>query len=134
MNGSFQEMDARGTGVYLDPDYTDKFHSPDYNYLGICPPSPKFLRRTSSPRSPIRQTAPADLAAPGANCSGPANPGAASSSQSGQAPSSLYEQRLTQLMGRVSAAVERNESRLEEQDRREAIALEWKQVSLVCDR
>lgn len=54
-------MDARGTGVYLDPDYTDKFHSSDYNYLGIGPPSPKFFRRMPSPRSPIRHTAPADL-------------------------------------------------------------------------
>ena len=47
---------------------------------------------------------------------------------------SMYEQRLTQLMARVSAAVERNENRLEDQDRREAIALEWKQLALVCDR
>lgn len=46
----------------------------------------------------------------------------------------FYEQHLTELMVRVSAAVERNESRLEEQDRREAIALEWKQLALVCDR
>lgn len=37
-------------------------------------------------------------------------------------------------MARVSTAVERNENRLEEQDRREAIALEWKQLALVCDR
>lgn len=37
-------------------------------------------------------------------------------------------------MVRVSTAVERNENRLEEQDRREAIALEWKQLALVCDR
>lgn len=49
-------------------------------------------------------------------------------------PGSIYEQRLTQLMARVSMAVERNENRLEEQDRREAIALEWKQLALVCDR
>jgi hypothetical protein len=47
---------------------------------------------------------------------------------------SIYEQRLTELMARVSTAVERNENRLEEQDRREAIALEWKQLALVCDR
>lgn len=58
----------------------------------------------------------------------------ASTSQTSQSNGSLYEQRLTQLMARVSDAVERNESRLEEQERREAIALEWKQVSLVCDR
>lgn len=54
-----QEMDARGTGVYLGPDYAEKFqHSSDYDYLGIGPPSPKFYRRMPSPRSPIRHTAP----------------------------------------------------------------------------
>ena len=52
-------MDARGTGVYLDPDYAEKFqHSSDYNYLGVNPPSPKFYRRIPSP---IRSTAPVDL-------------------------------------------------------------------------
>ena len=47
---------------------------------------------------------------------------------------SIYEQRLTQLMARVSMAVERNESRQEREDLRESIALEWKQLALVCDR
>ena len=45
-----------------------------------------------------------------------------------------YEQRLSQLLTRVSDAIERNEARLSDQDRREAIQLEWKQVALVCDR
>ena len=38
------------------------------------------------------------------------------------------------MLTRVTAAIERNETRLEDQDRREAIQLEWKQVALVCDR
>ena len=44
------------------------------------------------------------------------------------------DQRLCQLLQRVSTAIEKNETRLEEQERREAIQLEWKQIALVCDR
>jgi len=47
---------------------------------------------------------------------------------------SANDQRLCQLLLRVSAAIEKNETRLEEQERREAIQLEWKQIALVCDR
>ena len=47
---------------------------------------------------------------------------------------SANDQRLCQLLLRVSAAIEKNESRLEDQERREAIQLEWKQIALVCDR
>ena len=47
---------------------------------------------------------------------------------------SRYEEQLSLLMARVSTAVESNESRVEEQERRDAIALEWKQLALVCDR
>ena len=47
---------------------------------------------------------------------------------------SLYEEQLALLMARVSTAVECNELRVQDQERREAIALEWKQLALVCDR
>jgi hypothetical protein len=47
---------------------------------------------------------------------------------------SQYEEQLALLMARVTTAVECNELRVQDQERREAISLEWKQLALVCDR
>nr|CAH0110546.1 unnamed protein product [Daphnia galeata] len=128
-----QELEPRATDVYLDPDYNDKFQSADLDFLGIGPPSPKFYSRRvpSTPKVPQHPQQQPLL-----------NPEPVSGSSSAEigggfgmlSQGSIYEQRLTELMARVSTAVERNENRLEEQDRREAIALEWKQLALVCDR
>ncbi|KAI9553855.1 hypothetical protein GHT06_019125 [Daphnia sinensis] len=129
-----QELEPRATDVYLDPEFSDKFQSAELDFLGIGPPSPKFYSRRvpSSSKAPHFQQQQQPLI----------NPESASGSSSAEigggfgllSQGSIYEQRLTELMARVSTAVERNENRLEEQDRREAIALEWKQLALVCDR
>ncbi|KAK4007721.1 neuronal acetylcholine receptor subunit alpha-10 [Daphnia magna] len=130
-----QELEPRATDVYLDPEFSDKFQSAELDFLGIGPPSPKFYSRrvpstSKAPHFQQQQQQPL------------INPESASGSSSAEigggfgllSQGSIYEQRLTELMARVSTAVERNENRLEEQDRREAIALEWKQLALVCDR
>ena len=65
---------------------------------------------------------------------GPSVGGSAPTCSSSCGTGESYEQRLSQMLTRVTAAIERNETRLEDQDRREAIQLEWNQVALVCDR
>ncbi|XP_054015751.1 neuronal acetylcholine receptor subunit alpha-10-like isoform X5 [Hylaeus anthracinus] len=44
------------------------------------------------------------------------------------------EAQWSRVLGRVHATIERNERRLVEQDRRERMELDWKQVALVSDR
>ncbi|XP_076394956.1 CHRNA7-FAM7A fusion protein isoform X9 [Megachile rotundata] len=44
------------------------------------------------------------------------------------------EAQWSRVLGRVHATIERNEKRLAEQDRRERMELDWKQVALVSDR
>ncbi|CAL7938368.1 unnamed protein product [Xylocopa violacea] len=44
------------------------------------------------------------------------------------------EAQWLRVLGRVHATIERNEKRLAEQDRRERMELDWKQVALVSDR
>ncbi|XP_057375238.1 neuronal acetylcholine receptor subunit alpha-10-like [Daphnia carinata] len=129
-----QELEPRATDVYLDPEFSDKFQSAELDFLGIGPPSPKFYSRRvpSTSKAPhFQQQQQQPLINPESASGSSAEIGGGFSILS---QGSIYEQRLTQLMARVSTAVERNENRLEEQDRREAIALEWKQLALVCDR
>lgn len=46
-------MEPRATGVYLEPEFTDKFQSADLDFLGIGPPSPKvYSRRVPAPKPP----------------------------------------------------------------------------------
>lgn len=44
------------------------------------------------------------------------------------------EAQWSRVLGRVHATIERNEKRLAEQDRRERMEFDWKQVALVSDR
>ena len=44
------------------------------------------------------------------------------------------EAQWLRVLGRVHATIERNEKRLAEQDRRERMEFDWKQVALVSDR
>ena len=40
------------TGIHLDPECAEKFHTPELDYLGIGPPSPRFrTRRVNSPKT-----------------------------------------------------------------------------------
>lgn len=145
-------QDRCPAGVIYDPEYLEnKFQSPELDFLGLGPPSPSVSRCPSEGQHnadrPVIGPDFRDRFATGHHLgrvirtaiiflfslalpSTSAEDGNGASSK----PVSIYEQRLTQLMDRVSMAVERNEARLEEQDRREAIALEWKQLALVCDR
>ena len=65
---------------------------------------------------------------------GSSSGGGSTAPASGSTLLETYEQRLSELLTRVTAAIERNESRLEDHDRRELTQLEWKKVALVCDR
>ena len=55
-----QEMEPRTSGVYLEPEFTDKFQSADLDFLGIGPPSPKLYSRRSGPKPPPQQPSPTD--------------------------------------------------------------------------
>lgn len=49
----WKEMEPRASGVYLEPEFTDKFQSADLDFLGIGPPSPKvYSRRVPAPKPP----------------------------------------------------------------------------------
>ncbi|XP_064097725.1 neuronal acetylcholine receptor subunit alpha-7-like [Macrobrachium nipponense] len=45
-----------------------------------------------------------------------------------------FEQHFVRVLNKVYQTIEKNEMRLGEHDRREAVRVEWQQVSLVCDR
>uniref|UniRef100_T1JEQ2 Uncharacterized protein n=1 Tax=Strigamia maritima TaxID=126957 RepID=T1JEQ2_STRMM len=45
-----------------------------------------------------------------------------------------FERQLTRVLNKLYLSIERHEMRLTEQDRRDAIKLEWQQVALVLDR
>ncbi|KAK3109038.1 hypothetical protein FSP39_021646 [Pinctada imbricata] len=45
-----------------------------------------------------------------------------------------FEQNFSKVMNKVYGAIENNESRIAQQDKRDAIKLEWQQVALVVDR
>ena len=45
-----------------------------------------------------------------------------------------FERQFLRVLNKVYQTIERNEVRLAEQDRRDAIKLEWQQVALVIDR
>lgn len=50
---NLKELEPRASGVYLDPEYTEKFQSTELDFLGIGPPSPKFYsRRAPVPKPP----------------------------------------------------------------------------------
>lgn len=45
-----------------------------------------------------------------------------------------FERQFLRVLNKVYHTIERNDVRLAEQDRRDAIKLEWQQVALVIDR
>lgn len=45
-----------------------------------------------------------------------------------------FERQFSRILHKVYQTIEKNEMRISEQDRREAIRLEWQQVALVVDR
>jgi len=45
-----------------------------------------------------------------------------------------FERQFLRVLNKVYQTIERNEVRLAEQDRKDAIKLEWQQVALVIDR
>ena len=45
-----------------------------------------------------------------------------------------FERQFLRVLNKVYQTIERNDARLAEQDRRDAIKLEWQQVALVIDR
>lgn len=54
----FKEMEPRTSGVYLQPEYTDKFSANDLDFLGIGPPSPKIYSRRIPPQKPQQLSSP----------------------------------------------------------------------------
>jgi len=44
------------------------------------------------------------------------------------------EGQFLRALHKINAAIERNEARVQESERRESVCREWKQVALVCDR
>ena len=46
----------------------------------------------------------------------------------------LFERQFMRVLNKVYLTIERNDQRLAEQDRRDAIKLEWQQMALVLDR
>ncbi|CAD6185689.1 unnamed protein product [Caenorhabditis auriculariae] len=46
----------------------------------------------------------------------------------------VFEEEFLRVMAQVHAVIERNEMRVAERDKRDAIALEWQQVAMVLDR
>jgi hypothetical protein len=64
------------------------------------------------------------------------NPGNSSSSRSNTTSSSIddFEKQFLRVLQKVYQTIEKNEMRLADQDRRDAIKLEWQQVALVVDR
>ncbi|XP_037091004.1 neuronal acetylcholine receptor subunit alpha-7-like [Pollicipes pollicipes] len=49
-------------------------------------------------------------------------------------PSEDFERNFVRVLNRIYQTIERNELRLEDQERREATRQEWQQVAVVCDR
>ncbi|KAL1122815.1 hypothetical protein AAG570_003141, partial [Ranatra chinensis] len=45
-----------------------------------------------------------------------------------------FESHLLRVLHRVNSTIERNETRLQDKEKREMSELEWKQIALVCDR
>ena len=66
---------------------------------------------------------------------GPATPSPSTRSVLGQQHNNNeFERQFLRVLQKVYLTIEKNEIRLAEQDRREAIKLEWHQVALVVDR
>lgn len=45
-----------------------------------------------------------------------------------------FENQIIRILNKVHASIDRNETRLTEQERRELIEMEWKQTSIILDR
>lgn len=63
-----------------------------------------------------------------------ANSGLINNATSNIGPTDSFERQFLRVLNKVYQHIERSEARLADQDRKDAIKLEWQQVALVIDR